>query len=76
MSLRARGGEHLALGDLALGLELRLLHHALHVALGGLHILVAGADQLLRALELRRHLRADLVEQVERLVAVEHTFVA
>ena len=75
MALGARGGEHLALRDLALGLEFRLLHHALDVALGSLHILVAGADKLLRALELHRHLRADLVEQVERLVAVEHALV-
>ena len=45
------------------------LHHALHIALGSLDIILLRADQLLRARELHRPLCADLITQIKRLIA-------
>ena len=76
MALFAGDTEHLGLGDLVLRVLLGLLHHALDVALGGLDIVLLCADELLRAGKFHRQLGADLVEQIERLVAVQNALVA
>ena len=62
--------------DLVLRVLLGLLHHALDVALGGLDIVLLCTDELLRAGKFHRELGANLVEQVERLVAVQNALVA
>ena len=65
----------LALGDDDLGVQLRLTQHLLHFLFGTGHILTAGGDQLPGLFQLQRELGADLIQQIQRLIAVDDAFV-
>ncbi|CAN4034311.1 DUF6547 domain-containing protein, partial [Dysosmobacter welbionis] len=67
--------EHLAVGHLGLGIQLRLTHHPVHVPFGILHKLVPGGEQLLGALDLHRQLGPQLVQQIQQLVPVHHAHI-
>ena len=66
------GVEHLAVGDLGAGLQLRLAHHAVHIPLGVLHELLPGGQQLLGPLDLHRQLGPQLIQQIQHLIPVHH----
>ena len=66
------GIEHLAVRDLALGLQIRLTHHPLHVPLGLVHKFFPGGQQFLSPLQLHRKLVPQLVQQIQHLVPVHH----
>ena len=65
----------LTLGDDDLGIQLRLTQHLFHFFLGAGHILAAGGDEFPCLFQLQRELGADLVQQIQRLVAADDAFV-
>ena len=65
----------LTLGHDGAGIQLRLTQYLLRLLLGPGHIFAAGGDQLLGLFQLQRQLGPDLIQQIQRLVPDDDTFV-